>query len=206
MQRRSLPANSVWVLLSILLLSGCTTTPPRNVDNVCAIFKEKSGWYEDSRRAFKRHGVPIHVQMAMMHQESRFKAKAKPPRRWIFGIIPWTRPSSAYGYAQVKQETWDWYVDKRGLMFVDRADFGDAVEFMSWYGKLSHETLGISKWDAYKQYLAYHEGQGGYKRKTYLKKPWLVKVARKVKGRASRYRTQLASCEKSLQSPWWWPF
>lgn len=194
------------VVLGSLILSGCTTNPPRNVDNVCAIFKEKDGWYQDSRRAFKRHGIPIHVQMAIMHQESRFRAKAKPPRRWIFGFIPWTRPSSAYGYAQVKQETWDWYTDKRGLWFSDRDDFADAVEFIGWYGKLSHKTLGISKWDAYKQYLAYHEGQGGFKRKTYLKKPWLVKVARKVKGRASRYHTQLARCEKSLQSPWWWPF
>ncbi|MDH5182620.1 MAG: hypothetical protein OEX12_01900 [Gammaproteobacteria bacterium] len=194
------------LVLSLLILSGCTTNPPRDVDNVCAIFKEKSGWYDDTRRAYKHHGIPIHVQMAIMRQESNFRAKAKPPRRWIFGIIPWTRPSSAYGYAQVKQETWDWYMDKRGFWFADRDDFGDAVEFIGWYGKLSHDTLGISKWDAYKQYLAYHEGQGGFKRKTYLKKKWLVKVARKVKGQASRYHTQLARCEKSLQSPWWWPF
>jgi len=72
---------------------------------------------------------------------------------------------------------------------------------------MSHRMLGISKWDAYNQYLAYHEGHGGYKRRTYLKKPWLVKVARKVEARAKRYRAQLARCEHRLDKGWdLWPF
>ena len=83
----------------------------------------------------------------------------------------------------------------------------DAVDFIAWYGNMSHRMLGISKWDAYSQYLAYHEGQGGYKRKTFNKKPWLLKVARQVDSRASRYHTQLARCEAGLDSGWGlWPF
>ncbi|MBD3670115.1 MAG: hypothetical protein HUJ29_05015 [Gammaproteobacteria bacterium] len=190
----------------LIITSACSSIPPRNMDDACAIFKEKGGWYKSSARSFKAHGVPIHVQLAIVHQESRFRAKARPPRKWILGIIPWFRPSSAYGYAQVKDETWQWYQDKRGGAFADRDDYEDAVDFIGWYGRITYERLGVSKWDAYNQYLAYHEGQGGFKRKTYLKKPWLVDVARKVKTRASRYHTQLSRCEEDLNSPWWWPF
>jgi len=79
------------------------------------------------------------------------------------------------------------------------------VDFIGWYGSVSHRTLGISKWDAYNQYLAYHEGHGGFKRKTYKKKAWLMKVARKVDNRAKSYHTQLSKCEDSLDKGWW-PF
>ena len=190
----------------VLIAVGCTTMPPKNLDNICAIFEEHRAWYHSSKRAFEEHGIPVHVQMAIIYQESRFRSEAQPERVWIFGIIPWFRPSSAYGYAQVKDETWGWYKEKRGRRFASRDDFDDAVDFISWYGRASFDRLHISKWDAYGQYLAYHEGQGGYKRKTYLKKPWLINVAKKVKLRAARYHTQLAGCEKELNRSWWWPF
>jgi hypothetical protein len=50
--------------------------------------------------------------------------------------------------------------------------------------------------------LNYHEGWGGYKRKTYLKKDWLVKVSAKVKQRSLRYAQQLKTCEDELDSGW----
>jgi len=64
-------------------------------------------------------------------------------------------------------------------------------------------VLGISKWDAYNQYLAYHEGHGGFRAKSYLKKPWLIKVAQKVKKRAGQYGTQLKRCKAELEKPWY---
>ena len=45
---------------------------------------------------------------------------------------------------------------------------------------------------------------GGYKRKTYQKKAWLVSVAHKVDKRARRYSSQLKSCEESLNHGWLW--
>ena len=189
-------------------LFACTSAPPRNVNNACAIFDEKSDWYQASWQSYKKWGVPVHVQLAILHQESHFVSDARPPRRKLFWFIPWTRPSSAYGYAQVKDSTWQWYKDKTGNRFADRDDYADAVDFIGWYGNMSHRLLGISKWDAYAQYLAYHEGQGGYQRKTYKHKPWLIKVARKVKANAVRYARQLKYCESRLDKggPWWWPF
>jgi len=194
-------------LFVVAALWSCSTTPPRNLNDSCEIFDEKSGWYKDAKRAYERWGVPIHVQLAIIYQESKFVDDAKPPRDYLLWVIPWGRVSSAYGYAQAKDSTWDWYREKSGNRFAGRDDFADAVDFIAWYGNMSHRMLGISKWDAYRQYLAYHEGQGGYKRKTYEKKPWLIKVAHQVDNRAKRYHTQLAQCEEELNSGWnLWPF
>jgi hypothetical protein len=194
------------VLLSCLFI-GCSDNPPKNLSSSCEIFYEKDNWYKAAHSSFKKWGVPIHVQIAIIYQESRFVQDAKPPRDTLLWVIPWFRTSSAYGFAQVKDSTWDWYREKSGNRWADRDDFEDAVDFIGWYGSVSHKTLGISKWDTYKQYLAYHEGHGGFKRKTYLKKPWLVKVAKKVKARASRYHTQLSRCEARLDRGWsLWPF
>jgi hypothetical protein len=176
------------------------------MDNICDIFEEKKAWYKSSKHAFKNHGMPVSVQLAIIHQESRFRSEAQPERTWFLGIIPWFRPSTAYGYAQVKDETWNWYREKRGRSFASRDEFDDAVDFIGWYGNISYEQSRIPKDDAYRQYLAYHEGHGGYKRKTYLKKPWLVTVAKKVKLRATRYQAQLSGCEKELNRSGWWPF
>ena len=150
----------------LLALGGCATTPPRHLDNGCEIFREKSGWYDDAKASQEKWGVPIHVQLAIIWQESRFRAQAKAPRDYLLGFIPWGRKSSAFGYAQVKDGTWDWYRRKTGNSGADRDDFGDVTDFIGWYGAMAHRKLGISKWDAYRLYLAYHEGLGGYRRKT----------------------------------------
>lgn len=193
-------------MTAALVLSSCATTPPHHINNSCAIFREKSGWYDDAKHSFDKWGVPVHVQLAIIWQESRFRSQAKAPKDTLLGFIPWGRKSSAYGYAQVKDSTWDWYIEKSGNRGADRDSFKDVTDFIGWYGNLSHKKLGISKWDAYNQYLAYHEGQGGFARKTYLKKKWLIGVARKVKRRAARYRAQIAACKDELESIWWWPF
>jgi len=194
------------LLTTLILLIGCAKTPPSNLDNSCAIFKEKSNWYTYTNNAYKKWGVPIHVQLAIIHQESRFRAQAKTPKEYVFWFIPWGRKSSAYGYAQVKDETWNWYIRKTGNSGADRDDFEDVTDFIGWYVDYTYKTLGISKWDAENQYLAYHEGHGGFKRKTYNQKPWLLKVAKKVKKRATRYHTQLGKCRDELESSGFWFF
>jgi hypothetical protein len=177
------------------------------MNDACEIFRENSDWYKGAKISYEKWGVPIYVQLAIIHQESRFHDDAKPPRTRLLWVIPWTRKSSAYGYGQVKDSTWEWYQRETGNTWADRDDFEDVADFIGWYGNLSHRKLGISKSDAYSQYLAYHEGHGGYKRRTYLKKKWLINVARKVSRKAERYRIQLARCEKELDRGWsLWPF
>ena len=176
------------LLSSAIAMLACSTSPPENIRDSCEIFTEKDDWYPAALDSYEKWGVPIHVQLAIIYQESRFVHDAKPPRTKLLWVIPWTRMSSAYGYGQIKDSTWDWYLKSTGRRWADRDDFDDVVDFIGWYGSVSHRTLGISKWDAYNQYLAYHEGHGGFKRKTYKKKAWLMKVARKVDACAKNYR------------------
>lgn len=187
-------------LLALLSVSACTTSPPRDSDNICAIFQEKDDWYEDAADAKDEWGSPIPVMMAIIYQESRFQADAQPPRRMLLGFVPWLRPSSAYGYSQAKTTTWAEYKDDAGRFGADRDDFADAIDFVGWYNYQSQKRSGLSLQNTYGLYLAYHEGHGGYNRATYLQKPWLLDVARKVESRANTYQLQLAGCEEKLKS------
>ena len=191
-------------LTLLLLLAGCATAPPADVDNICAIFAEKPRWYRDARRAGKRWDVPVPVLMAFVHQESRFVAKAKPPRRKILGFIPGPRPSDAYGYSQALASTWRDYQRGAGRYGADRDDFGDAIDFVGWYNAQSKRRNGIATTDAYRLYLAYHEGHGGYARGSYRGKDWLIQVARKVARRGQRYESQLRGCEGRLRESRGW--
>jgi len=191
------------LILLLVALGGCTTSTPRNVDNICSIFFEKDDWYEEAADARDEWGSPIGVMMAIMHQESRFVAKAKPPRKKIFGFIPGPRPSNSYGYSQALKSTWKGYKRDAGRYGADRDDFGDAIDFIGWYNYQSFKRSGIARNDAYHLYLAYHEGHGGYNRGSYRSKAWLRKVAGKVNSRASRYTSQLAACEEELQDDGW---
>lgn len=191
------------LLLFGILVISCSTAPPEDIGNSCSIFEEKDSWYSSARDSYKKWGVPIQVQLAIIYQESRFVHDAKPPRQKLLWVIPWTRPSSAYGYGQIKDSTWEWYLKSAGRRWADRDDFDDVADFIGWYGDMSHRKLGISKSDAYSQYLAYHEGHGGFKRKTYKNKKWLIRVASQVAARAQRYSAQLRKCEDSLDKGWW---
>ena len=187
----------------IFTLAGCTTSPPSDVNDLCAIFEEKGGWYDAAADARDEWGSPIPVMMAIMYQESRFNAKARPPRKKIFGFIPGPRPTDAYGYSQALGSTWENYERSAGRYFADRDDFDDAVDFVGWYNDQSWRRSGIAKNDAYRLYLAYHEGHGGYNRRTYRKKQWLIDVAHKVDRKANAYAGQLKRCEKDLKSDGW---
>jgi hypothetical protein len=183
---------------ALLLSAACATPPPRRPDDACAIFSEHRSWHRAARESGERWGVPEPVQLALVHQESRFRHDARPARRRILWVLPGPRPSSAYGYGQVLDETWDLYRRETGRRGADRDDFADVADFIGWYGDLAHRRAGVAKDDAYALYLAYHEGPGGYARGTHLRRPWLLEVARKVDARAALYRLQYGSCRERL--------
>jgi len=173
--------------------------PPRST-NLCEIFTEKPNWYQQATRVYQRWGIPVPVQMAILRQESSFISDARPPREWLLGFIPLPRPSSAYGYAQALDSSWDLYRIKVNRRDADRENFADAVDFVGWYCDVTHRTLDIAKGDAKRLYLAYHEGQEGFRQGSYEQKPWLMPVAQKVAYNARRYRDQLKGCEKALST------
>ncbi|CAL1241437.1 conserved protein of unknown function [Candidatus Methylocalor cossyra] len=186
------------LVLCGLWLAGCASAPPKNPADLCALFRERDGWYAAALRAERRWGLPVPVQMAIINRESGFVEDARPPRYRFLGVIPLWRLSSAYGYGQVKDATWDWYRATTGQADADRDAFEDVVDFVAWYGHQSRSQLGISPYDAYRHYLAYHEGHAGYRRGSYRAKPGLKRVARQVAADARRYRRQLAGCQAAL--------
>ncbi|MGL5741587.1 MAG: transglycosylase SLT domain-containing protein [Legionella sp.] len=191
------------VVVFASLLTACVSHPPADVNNLCNIFKQYPRWYRDTKDVERRWKVPVPVQMAIIHQESKFNARARPPRTKLLWIIPWKRPSSAYGYSQALNVTWRHYKQNNGGLFSSRKSFSDGVDFIGWYANQAYKQAGVPRTDAYSLYLAYHEGIGGYRRKTYLKKPWLISVARKVKWRSQTYAMQLNSCHKRFESHSW---
>ncbi len=180
-------------LFGLVCLSGCTTTPPSNTEDLCSIFHEKDSWYASAVEVHEKYGVPINVAMSIMAQESGYREDAQPPMRW-FLFIPYGRGSSSYGYSQAQDPVWEDYKSEEGGMFSSRSDFEDSLDFIGWYMTKSKKKNGVAFNDAFNQYLNYHEGWGGYQRKTYLGKNWLLGVARKVHQRAERYKNQLQHC------------
>lgn len=187
-----------------IVISGCATPPPSDPNNLCNIFHQYPRWFEDTLSVRQRWGVPISVQMAIIYQESSFNANAKPPREKLLGIIPWKRPTTAYGYSQALEGTWQHYEASTGKRYNSRNDFDDASDFIGWYAQLAYEKANISKSDTYHLYLAYHEGIGNYLQGSYRHKPDIMAAARQVQHRANRYRAQLLYCEKDIpRSPWY---
>ncbi len=185
---------------------ACMSRPPSDPEDMCAIFDEKRSWYRAAKKSRERWGVPEAVQLAIVHQESSFRARARPPRSRFLWILPGPRPSSAYGYGQVIDQTWAHYQRATGRHGADRDDFGDVADFIGWYGTRIHRLTGIGKGDAGSLYLAYHEGPMGYTRGTHRRKAWLARVALKVDARAKRYRRQYVGCAERLARPRFWFF
>lgn len=199
--RRRLAAAGLVVLVILIWTWG--DPPPTRTDNLCSIFFEKPSWYRSIRGSAREFGVPEAVQMAILYQESSFRARARPPRRWILWILPGPRPSTAFGYSQALDSTWDQYRERTDRPRAQRHRFKDAAHFMGWYLHEIHRLTKISRDDTYHLYLAYHDGPAGFLRGTHHGKPWLLKVARKVDGRSEAYQSQLDGCRDQLESlPW----
>ncbi len=170
---------------------------PSNLDQACAIVDERPEFLRAFRASERRWGVPMQVQMAIIYQESKFVSDARTPFRYTLGVIPMGRQSSAYGYSQALDGTWDEYRQDTGRRGARRDDINDAADFMGWYMTISSERLGISLADTRSQYLAYHEGRTGFRRGSHNNKPWLMRIAAEVDQRAQTYGNQLSQCGRS---------
>ena len=197
---RLMSLDNLLKLISILFIFvfACTSNQQINTANSCIIFDEKKNWYKSTKKSYDKWGTSIALQLAIINQESAFNQFAKPERKKFFGIFPGSRPSTAFGFAQVTNPTWEWYKKKTGNSNASRANFSDVTDFIGWYTTQSENIVGISKNDFYNQYLAYHEGQGGWKKESYLEKIWLIEVAKTVERNAKMYNNQLQECESSL--------
>ena len=183
------------IIIIFFFLSACSSVP-RNTKNSCEIFKERYLWYKHSKAAYKKWGVPIHIQLAFIKKESNFNWLAKPERIKLFIIIPYKRKSSSFGYSQAIKGTWQQYENETGRKLATRMRYKDSVDFIGWYITKSSKILKIPKTDPYRQYLAYYLGWKDYKNSKANKKANIY--ARSVRETSSKYRKQLTVCKKNL--------
>lgn len=190
-------SRTLCVMIVALILASCgggQNTPPRNLDNACSIVKQRPHYGRAFKATQRKWGVPVAVQMAVIYHESRFRGDARTPFRYVLGVIPMGRQSSAFGYSQALDGTWDEYRRATSSRGAKRDNIRDATDFMGWYMNVSREKNGISLTNARNQYLAYHEGQTGFSRGSYRRKSWLMRVANNVEARAVMYQAQLSQC------------
>ena len=182
------------VVLALVSCSSGYKTPPNNLDDACSIVTDRPEYLRAFRKTQKRWGVPVHVQMATIYQESKFVSNARTPHQFVLGVIPMGRQTTAFGYGQALDGTWDEYRKETRSRRARRDNIHDAADFMGWYMAKSRDRLGISLGDTRNQYLAYHEGRTGYSRGSYHGKPWLLRVASEVETRSHVYSAQLSQC------------
>lgn len=195
--------KKIYLIILTILLSGCNTLRSiglmENIEtsypfDACLMLKENKDWKKNLVKANQKYDVPISVILSIIKQESSFYHKARPinyNRKWFW------QPkylSSAYGFAQAIDGTWGDYINHTRNSSAKRTRFSDAVDFVGWYTSQASHQLGINKKDAYNLYLAYHEGFGNYRKRTYKRKKFLLNAANKVKRYSYTYSKQINHC------------
>jgi len=192
----------VLIILNLVVLTACANKIPNNQDDICDILQENPKWVNSLMSAKQRWNADPSTVMAIIRQESSFDSKAAPEREKVLGFIPWKRPTTARGYSQAIEGTWEQYQKETGKNRANRSNFDSSVDFIGWYlSKAS--SVRIRNYEVDKLYIAYHEGYGGYKRKSYKDKDWLLDVAKKVKYNAVRYERQLKTCPLKEKKSFW---
>ena len=187
--------NKLIFLFLYFFIFSCSSIPKNTADG-CSIFSERYLWYKHAKKVEQKWGTPIYIQLAFIKMESDFDWLARPERLKIFKIIPYRRPSSSFGYSQAVKGTWKQYKEETNNQLATRTRFKDSVDFIGWYTNKTEKLLKISKKDAFRQYIAYHEGWGNYKK--YKEKPKVILLAKKVQQQSDKYKSQLNKCSKSL--------
>ena len=173
----------------ILNANPQATPESRNfqISNACTILEANPQWASDLNRVHNQWGVRPETLLAMIRQESSFRYDARP-------IKNGKRLSSAYGFAQALDGTWEHYQQETGLTHHRRDNFAHASYFMGWYIDHINKVNKVSKHDVKNLYYSYHDGPTAASRGSYLKKPWLIKVGVRMERHAADYEKQLDHC------------
>ena len=187
-------------LMAALGMSACASAPqPSNAEiaDACLLLKENRQWHDVMRETARKWGAPMGFQLAVIKQESSFDSRALAPhgdREW-FGLVEGKRVSSAAGYSQALDGTWEMYKRETGKGLANRNDFRDSSDFIGWYYNTTGKRTGLGQYDYQAHYLAYHEGATGYLKGTWKSKGWLINTAGRVAQQAARYESQISRCD-----------
>jgi len=185
----------------LMLLASCSSgtgynSAPRDLDNACSILAERPSYQNAFRTVERKYGVPVPSLMAIIYQESKFIGDNRTPHRYALGVIPIGRQSSAFGYSQALDGTWEEYQQLEGGRGARRDNIYHATDFMGWYMTKTVEETGVPINDTRNQYLAYHDGRTGFLRGTWRAKSWLIRISGEVEARAVMYDQQLRACRR----------
>ena len=183
----------IFFLVNYIFISSCVGIP-KNQEDACSIVKQKKSWRSALKKTERKWGVSPGLQLAFIRTESNFRPTARTQRKYFLGLVPTGRISSAYGYSQALDGTWKEYKKSTGNRYHRRSNFAHSTNFIGWYVNKSNKLLGISRDNAYLQYLAYHQGQAGFKTGAYKTKSGLLKVAKKTAKTKKIFDRQLKKC------------
>lgn len=163
-------------------------------DDACSIIENKRSWKRAVLKVEQKWQISPGMQLSFILTESNFRPRAKTPKKYFLGFFPTGRLSSAFGYAQAIDSTWEKYQEDTNNRFSSRTNFADSVNFIGWYANETNYKLAIKKSDVFNQYLAYHQGHRGYKSGAYKAKKNLIDVAKRTEKNAFKFNSQLKSC------------
>ena len=186
------------ILVLIFSLSACQklthSRTPRYQHDACRLINFDPSWRIALQQTHNKWGVSYGLILAFIKMESSFRAHARPSNRYILGFIRVGRRSSAYGYAQVIDQTWQWYQQATNQPQARRDRFHDAVDFIGWYVNKTSKVTEIKKSDVFHQYLAYNQGHRGFLKGTYKHNKKLLNFARRTHRQAVTFNRQLKRC------------
>ena len=180
----------------IFTANACSIFPTKKAsqDHACSLIEINRAWKRAVIKTESKWGISPGMQLSFILTESNFRPRAKTQRTYFLGFFPTGRLSSAFGYAQAIDSTWETYQKSTGNRFSSRTNFADSVDFIGWYANETSQRLKIKKSDVTNQYLAYHQGHRGYSRGAYKNKPNLIEIAKKTNKNAFKYDKQLKNC------------
>jgi hypothetical protein len=187
-------------MFAALVLSACASMPrpsTHEIADACLLLKQNGSWHQSLRESARNWGAPMGFQLAVIKQESSFDGDARPPRgdsKW-FGLVEGDRISSAHGYSQALNGTWEDYKAATGRWNANRNSFHDSADFVGWYFSSTGKRTGLGQYDYQAHYLAYHEGPTGYLKGTWKSKGWLIQTASRVASQAATYERQISQCD-----------
>lgn len=193
--------NSIVTMLLVCgLLTSCATTPPRNINNICDVLKQKSGFLTDWRssavHASKKYNVPLPLILATIYKESSFNSTAKSERTKLGGFIPWKRKSTAYGYSQALNNTWLDYVKETKYFYADRSNFAHSTDFIGWYYQKSIKRHKLAPNDYKNLYLSYYLGYSKSPKSYKNVAPNVLRSVQKLVDTTLAYEKQLKNCNR----------
>jgi len=190
--------NRKLIFFFIFFFIASCSSIPKYPQNACKIFDQKYLWYKSVKKSSQIYGAPAHIILAFVNKESGFNRFAKPPRKKIFKIIPYKRPSSSLGYSQAVKGSWNLYKKETNNPLALRTRFKDSVMFIGWYMQKTSKINKIPLNDPYRQYLNYYLGWGSYSKQAYRSDKKAIIYAKSVEKQSRIYKNQLKKCQISL--------